>query len=313
LNHLTRQPGMESIALIINEFGEIGLDNLLVETAIENTLLLENGCICCSVRGDLIDTVNDLFAKVRNDVIPDFSRIVIETTGLAEPGPIVNTLLNERVVASRCRLDNVVSLIDGVQGKMQAQKFTEAMKQITQADIGLISKRDLISEADAAALESFVTEINPALRMAEIEHGQVSLDMLFGHSNKYGGLSLSPLPETVSAHDHSHDHSSEHRHGDVSTWSFVGSTPLDRGRLFVWLQMLYSLRASHMLRLKGLVRLDGYSDPILLQAVGPVLGDPLSLTEWPGDEEKTRLVLITQGLTESSLSLSFERYVLDIA
>ncbi|MAI11916.1 MAG: hypothetical protein CBD27_08130 [Rhodospirillaceae bacterium TMED167] len=313
LNHLTRQPGMESIALIINEFGEIGLDNLLVETAIENTLLLENGCICCSVRGDLIDTVNDLFAKVRNDVIPDFSRIVIETTGLAEPGPIVNTLLNERVVASRCRLDNVVSLIDGVQGKMQAQKYPEAMKQITQADIGLITKRDLISEADVAALESFVTEINPALRMAEIEHGQASLDMLFSHSNRYGGLSLSSLPDTVSAHDQSHDHSREHRHGDVSTWSFVDSTPLDRGRLFVWLQMLYSLRASHMLRLKGLVRLDGYSDPILLQAVGPVLGDPLSLTEWPGDEEKTRLVLITQGLKESSLSLSFERYVLAIA
>ena len=98
LNHLTRQPGMESIALIINEFGEIGLDNLLVETAIENTLLLENGCICCSVRGDLVDTINDLFAKVRTRIIPSlFTGSTIETTGLAEPGPIVNTLVNERV------------------------------------------------------------------------------------------------------------------------------------------------------------------------------------------------------------------------
>ena len=108
---------MESIALIINEFGEIGIDNLLVETAIENTLLLENGCICCSVRGDLVDTINDLFAKVRTGVMPAFSRIVIETTGLAEPGPIVNTLVNERVLASRCSFDQVITLIDGVQGE----------------------------------------------------------------------------------------------------------------------------------------------------------------------------------------------------
>ena len=197
LNQLTRQLGMNSIALIINEFGEIGIDNLLVETAIENTLLLENGCICCSVRGDLIDTVNDLFAKVRNGVIPGFSRIVIETTGLAEPGSIVNTLTNERVMASRCRLDNVVSLIDGVQGKIQAQRYPEAMKQIAQADIGLITKRDLISAADVADLETFVTEINPALRLLEIERGQVSPDMLFDHSNKYSGISPSPLYGTV--------------------------------------------------------------------------------------------------------------------
>ncbi len=324
LNQLTRQIGMDSIALIINEFGEIGIDNLLVETAIENTLLLENGCICCSVRGDLIDTVNDLFAKVRNGVIPGFSRIVIETTGLAEPGPIVNMLTSERVITSRCQLDNVISCIDGVQGKIQTQRYPEAMKQIAQADIGLITKRDLISAADAADLETFVTEINPALRLVEIERGHVSPDMLFAPSSKYAGISFSPLYETVSGyghddhstdhlHKHSHDHSREHHHGDVSTWSFVDSTPLDRGRLFVWLQMLYSLRASYMLRLKGLVRLDGYSDPILLQAVGPVLDDPLYLTGWPGDEEKTRLVLITQGLAEPGLSRSFERYVLATA
>ena len=104
INRLVKQVGMDSTALIINEFGEIGLDNLLIESAIENTLLLENGCICCSLRGDLIDTISDLFAKVRNGNIPAFSRIVIETTGLADPSPIVNSLLSETSVTSRCNI-----------------------------------------------------------------------------------------------------------------------------------------------------------------------------------------------------------------
>ena len=317
LNHLTRQPGMDSIALIINEFGEVGLDNLLVETAIENTLLLENGCICCSVRGDLIDTINDLFAKVRTNVIPNFSRIVIETTGLAEPGPIVNTLSNEPVVATRCRLDNVVTLIDGVQGRMQAHKYPEAMKQIAQADIGLVTKRDLICAEDASELAAFVSEINPAIRINEIEHGRVSTDMLFGQRSYHGDLTFAAISEAGEgrgrddlSHDHSHHFAVENRHGDVLTWSFVGRAPLDPNRLFKWLQMLYSLRASHMLRLKGLVRLEGYTVPILLQAVGPILGKAQTLLSWPGGEEKTRLVLITQGIPVTDLRDSFDRYVI---
>ncbi len=313
LRDLISQPGMESIALIINEFGEVGLDNLLVETAIENTLLLENGCICCSVRGDLIDTINDLFAKVRTNIIPNFSRIVIETTGLAEPGPIVNTISTERVLVSRCRLDNVVTLIDGVQGKMQALTYPEAIKQIAQADIGLITKRDLISVADASGLAAFAAEVNPAIRLEEVEHGHVSPDMIFGQFDNHGDMSFAPVSEEGPAHrhnDHSHEFSNEHQHGDVVTWSFVGRASLNRDRLFAWLQMLYSLRASHMLRLKGLVRLEGYTDPILLQMVGPVLGNPQLLTEWPGGEEKTRLVLIAKGLSMSDLRDSFERHVL---
>lgn len=317
LNYLTRQPGMESIALIINEFGEIGLDNLLVETAIENTLLLENGCICCSVRGDLVDTINDLFAKVRTGVMPAFTRIVIETTGLAEPGPIVNTLVNERVMASRCRFDQVITLIDGVQGRIQADKYPEAMKQIAQADLGLITKRDLISEADADAVATFIAKINPSIHIGEIEHGQVSIDMLIGNTDKLRGISLLRVPQSNHGHlnddncrDHSHDFSRENQHGDFSTWSFASRTALDRNRLFRWLEMLYSLRASCMLRMKGLVRVDGHAGPILLQAVGPILSAPQTFPEWPGKEETTRLVLITQGLEPSYLGRSFDQYVL---
>ena len=155
INYLVRQEGLGSTALIINEFGEIGIDNLLVETAIENTLLLENGCICCSLRGDLIDTICALFAKVRNEQIPLFSRILIETTGLANPGPIINSIQSDKAVIDRCLVDRVITVVDGVQGKAQTSKFEEAMFQIVQADISLISKSDLISSDHLNQLKNF--------------------------------------------------------------------------------------------------------------------------------------------------------------
>ena len=311
LNHLVRHPGMDSVALIINEFGEIGLDNLLVETSIENTLLLENGCICCSVRGDLIDTVVDLLAKARNGTISKFSRILIETTGLADPGPIINTLQNQRVMAENCRLDSVVTLIDGVQGKSQAFAYPEAMKQIAQADVGLITKRDLIGDEKAAGLKAFAERINPALEVAAIENGYVAPGFLFGRDDtrSIAELSIGTADSLHRGHQHGHDTAVEHRHGNISTWSFVDEAPLDRDRLYAWLRMVYSLRASYMLRLKGLIRLDGYDCPLLLQGVGPVLSRPQFMPEWPKGKEVTRLVFIVKGLPKDKLSASFLRHV----
>jgi len=311
LNHLVRQPDMDSVALIINEFGEVGLDNLLIETSIENTLLLENGCICCSVRGDLIDTVTDLFAKARNGTIPDFSRILIETTGLADPGPIVNTIQNERVMAERCRLDSVVTLIDGVQGISQARAHPEALMQIAQADVGLITKRDLIDDEKSVRLMAFVQRINPAMKVIAIENGIVAPDFLFSSDDTGSIADISVGAEDSLRHDHHHGHDDavENRHGDISTWAFVDGAPLNWDRLRAWLRMVYSLRASHMLRLKGLVRLAGHERPLLLQGVGPALGQSQLLSEWPMGEEVSRLVFITKGLSKEALSASFMRHV----
>jgi len=311
LNNLVRQPDMDSVALIINEFGEIGLDNLLVETSIENTLLLENGCICCSVRGDLIDTIGDLFAKARNGTIPDFSRILIETTGLADPAPIVNTLRNERGVADRCRMDSVVTLIDGVQGKVQAESYPEAKKQIALADVGLITKSDLLEGSEVSALKRFIQGINPTLDTMPIEKGEVPSSKLF--EQDAAKILASANDHQVEDHHHSHDHDHPHelQHESVSSWSYTDSTPIDRDRLFGWLRMLYSLRASNMLRLKGILRLAGEQKPWLLQGVGPVLDQPVQMTAWPNDEETTRLVFIVNGLLVENLKASFQRHVLD--
>jgi G3E family GTPase len=306
---------MESIALIINEFGEIGLDNLLVESSIENTLLLENGCICCSIRGDLVDTIGDLFAKARNGQIPDFSRILIETTGLANPAPIVNTIRNERVVADRCSLDSVVTVVDGVQGESQARSNPEAMIQIAQADVALVSKADLVNHQQADRIRRFVLDINPGVQIETMEHGRIAPEKLFGrggaHSDRFLQLENSLTHSELDHGDHDHaNHQRESSHGDISTWSFVNDGVIDENRLFNWLKMVYSLRASSMLRTKGLIRTIGRDGPLLVQAVGPIIDPVQELSDWPGGKPLTRLVFIVKYLSIEALRSSFERHVL---
>jgi G3E family GTPase len=309
INHLVRQPGMQATALIINEFGEIGLDHVLVESSFENTLLLENGCICCSIRGDLIDTISDLFAKVGNGQLPPFTRIVIETTGLANPAPIVHAILTNDAVINRCALETVVTLVDGVQGRVHIERHEEAVTQISQADLALVSKVDLCSEDDIAGITNAVLNINPSLDIAAIEHGQIDPDALFLKSGRHG------RDHTHHVHhdeDHDgHDHFQDHRHGDISTWSLVHGAPLDEARLRAWLSMIYSLRPYAMLRLKGYLRLAGYERPLLVQAVGSIISSPEWLDAWPEGKEETRLVLIFKGMTAAAVQTSFRAHVLN--
>lgn len=300
INHLVTQPGMSDTALIINEFGEIGLDNMLVETAIENTLVLENGCICCSIRGDLIDTISDLFAKAGNNQIPGFSRILIETTGLADPGPIIKTIQNEVAVINRCKLNNVTTMVDGVQGSSQIIRHEEAVVQIAQADIALVSKTDLATPEEIEKIIADIYAINPTLIVKNIEHGQIEPDFLFQATTKQASHQES--------HQAEHDH--EVRHGNVATWSFEHEGPLCEERLRDWLRMIYTLRPFAMLRLKGFVRLENAEQPILIQAVGNILSPPVWLEKWPNGKPQTQLVMIFKELSPDIVKKSFHQHVL---
>ncbi len=299
ISHLVNQPGMQDTALIINEFGEIGLDNLLVESAIENTLILENGCICCSIRGDLVDTINDLFIKQQNDLIPKFSRILIETTGLAQPGPIAETLSAEKLLADRCRLRNVVVLIDGQQGNSQIDKHHEVAAQLAQAELALISKIDLGEESELVALENRVMDINPTIAVQKIENGVIDPDDLF-----HADISLN---QNKAAHHHHHE---DHDLASVATWSFSSKKPLDGKRMLEWVSMLYSLRPFAMLRLKGILQLSHSEQPLLLQAVGSIVSPLEELDAWPGGLKETNLVLIFRDIPSEDIAKSFEQHVL---
>ncbi len=322
LNHLVKQPGMESTALIINEFGEVGLDNLLVETSIENTLLLENGCICCSIRGDLIDTIGDLFAKARNGQIPDFDKILIETTGVADPAPIVNTIQGEVAVSNRCRLDGVVTLVDGVQGEAQANSHAEAMMQMAQADLALISKTDLAPAEKVTKLRRFIQAVNPSITIEPMSHGRIAPEKLFGlnrlqtepaidhqhHGNDHDA-DHNHTHEHASEHGHGHGQEHQHDHGGIATWSYTDDTPIDKDRLLAWLRTLYSLRAPSMLRMKGFVRTLDQDKPLLIQAVGPVLSPIEQLQAWPDGQPLTRLVFIFRDMSVEQMRGSFLRHV----
>ena len=302
LNHLVHQKGMESTAVIINEFGEIGLDHVLVESAIENILLLENGCICCSVRGDLIDTICDLFAKVRNAQIPEFTRILIETTGLAYPGPIVQSLQSDEAVVRRCRLDCVITMVDGVQGAAQLIQYEEAVTQIAQADIVLLSKSDLCAADTLEQLCRDIAHVNPAVTITAVEFGRIDPDRLFQSTSRER-----PFATT---HHHQDALNGEHRHGEIMTCSLLHEAPLDEARLRDWLAMIYSLRPHAMLRLKGFARLSHSDKPLLIQAVGGIVSPFEWLDEWPEDRPETRLVLIFKGMSPQAVKASFQRHVL---
>jgi len=308
INHLVTQPGMSDTALIINEFGEIGLDNILVETSIENTLVLENGCICCSIRGDLIDTINDLFAKAENNQIPQFSRILIETTGLADPAPIIKTIQNEVTVINRCTLNNVTTIVDGLQGSPQITQHEEAVLQIVQADLALISKTDLATPEEIEKITGDIHAINPTLIVKGIQHGRIEPDFLFQASAKQASQQAENLHNNDFARESGHDH--EERHGNVATWSLVHDEPLDEERLRDWLRMIFTLRSFDMLRLKGFVRLENAERPILIQAVGNIFSPPVWLESWPGGEPQTQLVMIFKELSPDIVKKSFHRHVL---
>jgi G3E family GTPase len=301
LNHLVSQEGMQSTAVIVNEFGEVGLDHVLVESAIENVLLLENGCICCSVRGDLVDTICDLFAKARNAQIPDFTRILIETTGLAYPGPIVQSLQCDEAIIRRCRLDCVIAMVDGLQGATQITRYEEAATQIAQADIVLLSKSNLCTAESLEQLHRDIAQLNPAAAIIAVEFGRIDPGRLF----------RSPGAEQVFSATHHHDGSNgEHRHGEIMTCSLLHEAPVDEARLRHWLTMIYSLRPYAMLRLKGFARLSHSDRPLLIQAVGGVVSPFEWLDEWPEGRPETRLVFIFKGMSPQAVKTSFQHHVL---
>ena len=152
LNHVLKQPGMAATAVIVNEFGEIGIDHLLVESATDDVVLLNSGCLCCTVRGDIVDTLLNLFVGRANGKVPHFSRVVIETTGLADPAPILHTLISDPLIAARYTLDGVVATVDAVNGSGTLDRQPEAVKQAAVADRLLLTKADLAKPAAAAAL-----------------------------------------------------------------------------------------------------------------------------------------------------------------
>jgi G3E family GTPase len=304
LNHLLRQPSLADTVVIVNEFGAVGLDHLLIERAIEDAVLLKNGCICCTVRGDIADTLDMLWQRRDSGELPPFRRIAIETTGLADPAPVAHALLAEPDARYACRLDGIVTTVDALHGSLQLDRQPEARRQVTMADRILLTKTDLAGPEQIAEIETRITALNGTAPLRHVVAGAVDATQVFDLGPDSVRLEqwLRPL-ETGGHHGHTH---LPFRHGEqIGSVVLRHDKPIGWISLQRWLESVLSLRGDSVLRLKGLVWLHGETRPIVLQGVHHVVHPPVYLDGPVQPEGATRIVLITRGLSAAGLRASF--------
>jgi G3E family GTPase len=308
LNRLLRHPGMADSAVIVNEFGEVGIDHLLVESALEGAVLLASGCLCCTVRGDLVDTLGDLAARRDTGEVPEFARVVIETTGLADPAPVLQTLMGEPTVTARYRLAGVITTVDAVHGAGQLDEHGEALKQAAVADVVVLTKTDVAPPEAVAALDARLRRISPGAPILRVVSGDIDPDRLFA------GIGVRPERiEPDHDHGHDHDHHHDHANADVSRHddrivavAVVRDRPLEWSAVSTWLQSVASLRGADLLRVKGLVNVAGLDTPVVVHGVQHVFDPPRRLDRWPDDDHRTRIVLIVRDLDGAGLDAALE-------
>jgi G3E family GTPase len=320
LNRLLKDEALADTVVLVNEFGEIGLDHLLIEDAADNMILLASGCLCCTIRDDLIVTLEDLLRRLDNGRIAPFKRIVIETTGLADPAPILNVLINHRYLAMRFRLDGVVTVVDAVNGYATLDAHAEALRQVIAADRIVLTKTEIAPDAEAVtALRERLGALNPGAAILPADAPAQALvgAGLYDIANRPGELHQWLAAETLEGghhHHHDHDgsghghhgHDGHHHHHDVnrhdaSIRAFVltADEPIRKATFELFWTLLRSTHGPKLLRLKGLVSLaEEQGGPLLVHAVQQVLHPPVQLPAWPDADRRSRLVLIVRDLDE---------------
>ncbi len=310
LNGLLAHRAMADTAVIVNEFGEIGLDHLLIETAFEDAVLLKSGCICCTVRGDLVDTLATLATRRAAGEIPSFSRVAIETTGLADPAPILHLLMAEPSLTALYRLDRVVTTVDAVNALSQLDAHFEAAKQAAVADRLVLTKTDLVTESVAAEVRARLTALNPAAPIEIVINGRIEPSVLFAPLGSDPAGREDRLAVAASlGHGHDHDAGADaghlaHHHG-ISTVSLVREEPVAWPALRAWLVAVASLRGPDLLRVKGIVNVAGRAGPVVVHGVQHVFHPPVELRAWPDEDRRTRIVFITRNIPSGDLARSF--------
>jgi G3E family GTPase len=299
LNRLLKHPDMVGSAVLINEFGEIGLDHLLVEKLDEDTVLLNAGCLCCTIRGDLQRALRDLALKAEGG--HEIRRVLIETTGLADPAPILQTLMSDPVALRSFRLDGVVTLVDAVLGTATLDSQIEAVKQAAVADRLILSKTDIASAEQIAALEARLRTLNPGAPIRRVIAGNVAPDFLFGAGGFDPARKIADVAAWLAAeaaHHHHHHHHDPNRHdARIQAFGLTFADPLPWEGLATWLEMLAITRGASILRMKGILNLQGEDRPLVLHGVQHVFHPPERLEAWPaGYDRQSRLVFILRDL-----------------
>ena len=315
LKGLLASPELGKSAVLVNEFGEVGLDHHLLERLDDATVLLQSGCLCCTIRGDLSDAIRDLYDRRERGIVPPFDRLVIETTGLADPAPIVATLMNDPIIRHHFRLSNIVTVVDAKNGHSTLREYEESRKQVAVADRIVISKTDIAAPEEVARLNAQVSLLNHTAIRLESSSGSLSATELMA-SDVYDPMGKSEeVRRWLAAEEHrlqeeepAHDHD-VNRHGmDIVASCLTLDEPLAWPAFAIWLTMLLNRHGQDILRLKGLLNIAGVATPVVIHGVQHTIHAPSHLDAWPDGLARTQIVLITRGLERANLQASLEAF-----
>jgi G3E family GTPase len=338
VNALLRDASAGRIAVVVNEFGDVGLDHDLIVETTEETVLLSSGCMCCTVRGDLVLALEGLIEKQRAGKIA-FDRIVIETTGLADPAPILHTLIVTPSLGATLRMDGVITVCDAVNGPATLDKGFESVQQVAMADVLVLSKTDLVTAKEASRFRARLGALAPGARIVSADHGAVAVPQLFGQGTPdMGGalpqaldwvnapaflvssLPFPPLAKAIAERDHilpsyglfgapkapgsglMTSISPTARHDDrISAVSMEYDDPIHPVMLDIWVETLIAACGPDILRLKAVIWADGFDTPFVIHGVQHIIDPPIRLARWTGQDCKSRVVIIGRDMSRETL------------
>jgi G3E family GTPase len=322
LNKLLKDPAMQDTAIIINEFGDVSIDHLLVESASEGVIELSDGCVCCTVRGDLIDTLAELMDRIQTKRLKPLKRVVIETTGLADPAPVMQSIIGNPVIAQNFELNGLITVVDAVNGAQTLREHIEAVKQVAVGDRLVLTKKAMASETQLADLMGELKALNPRATIEDGDSEAWSADALLENGLYNAGSKSADVARWLGTkddhahhhehhhhhhcdehctHDHHHHDHSANRHSDaIKAFSIIHDQPIAPMAIDMFVDILRSAHASKILRMKAIVQLsDDPTRPLVLHGVQNIFHRPERLAAWPeGAKLETRLVLITKDMPE---------------
>ena len=315
LNHMLRHPSLADAAVLVNEFGAVGLDHFLVEAMDENTVLLESGCLCCTIRGDLKDSIIALNSRRARGEIPPYRRLIVETTGLADPAPILFTLSADTVLKHHYRLGSVITTVDGVNGLRQLKSHPESVKQATVADRIVLTKPDIADADTLGRLRAKLTRLNRSADQITAVNGEVDVPRVL-RADVYDArtkgaevrrwLADEAEKDRTQGHAHGHDVSRHDEHIHSFTLSFEGA--LDWTAFGIWLTMLLHTHGERVLRVKGILNVAGTDAPVVINGVQHVVHPPIHLAAWPDDDRRSHIVFIVDDLPRQSIERSLAAF-----
>lgn len=288
LARLLEHPELGETAVLVNELGEVAIDHHLLRRVDERTVLLASGCVCCTIRGDLSDELRDLLSRRTRGEVPPFERVVVETTGLADPAPILHTLLSEPVVQHHYEPGGVVTTIDAVHGL----RHPESVKQAVVADTLVVTKTDVADPVAIAELEARLARLNPAAPILEVSFGEVEPGALLRRTERD--------PRELRFEEPAHDE-------EIRAFCLTFDEQLDWTAFGIWLTMLLQSRGEDVLRVKGLLNV-GSPGPLVLNGVQHVIHPPVHLEAWPDEDRRSRLVFIARGIEKEALERSLAAF-----